>query len=81
MGLIIQQHEAWSLAMDVKRLNERGEFSLSLAAHTLFMTSEGLRQLCLRRGIGRRDKKGRWILTPEEVGEIYRARQLIWGRK
>jgi hypothetical protein len=72
---------AWGLAMDVKRVNEKGEFTLSLAAHTLFMTSEGLRQLCLRRGIGRQDEKGRWILTTAEVGEIYRARQLIWGKK
>lgn len=67
--------------MDVKRANERGEFLLSLAAHFLFMTSEGLRQLCIRRGIGRRDEKGRWILTTAEVGEIDRARKLIWGRK
>lgn len=67
--------------MDVTRVNERGEFSLSLAARILLMSNEGLRRLCLRRGIGRRDEKGRWILTTAEVGEINLARELIWGTK
>lgn len=67
--------------MDVERVNQTGEYSLSLAARFLFMTTEGLRRLCLRRGLGRRDDKGRWILSAAEVDEIGRARKLIWGLK
>ena len=67
--------------MGVNPLSETRKIPLSLAARSLLMTTEGLRRLCLRRGLGRRNEKGHWTLSVEEVNEISRARQLIWGVK
>jgi hypothetical protein len=59
--------------------SEVKEIPITKAAVTLNMTPEGVRRLCVRRGFGERDSRGRWVLTPKEVEEIRRARTVIWG--
>ena len=54
------------------------KITLSEAAHIIGMTSEGLRRLLMRSGLGQQDDNGRWFVLGAELREIKHSREIVF---